>query len=248
MFFKIDKDSPLPIYFQLEEGVKESIERGDLKPGDLIPSEREFSERFEISRMTVRQAINNLVSNGYLVRKQGRGTFVAQQKIEQKLKGLTSFSEDMRSRGMTPSTKLLEFRQVAAAKPIADKLMLDEGAIVYEIKRLRLADDTPMALETSYLPAELVAGFDKDAAQGSLYDYIEKVLGLKIGFATQVLEASIAKGLECKILEIKEGTPVLLIKRYTNLENGQPLEVVHSVYPGSRYKFVIDMQRTKYDN
>lgn len=247
MFFKIDKDSPLPIYFQLEEGVKESIEKGELKPGDLIPSEREFSEQFEISRMTVRQALNNLVNNGYLVRKQGRGTFVAQQKIEQKLKGLTSFSEDMRSRGMVPSTKLLEFRQVAASKPVADKLMLAEGAMVYEMKRVRLADDTPMALETSYLPVDLVAGLDESTAQGSLYDYIENTLKLTIGHATQVLEASIAKGLECKILEIKEGTPVLLIKRYTSLDNGQPLEVVHSIYPGSRYKFVIDMQRTRYD-
>ena len=220
MFFKIDKESPLPIYFQLEEGVKETIEKGELKPGDLIPSEREFSEQFEISRMTVRQAINNLVNNGYLVRKQGRGTFVAQQKIEQKLKGLTSFSEDMRSRGMVPSTKLLEFRQVAASKPVADKLMLAEGSMVYEMKRVRLADDTPMALETSYLPVELVAGLDASIAQGSLYDYIENTLKLTIGHATQVLEASIAKGLECKILEIKEGTPVLLIKRYTNLDNG----------------------------
>lgn len=239
----INKNSPLPIYYQLEEIIKDLIEKGNLKPGDLIPSEREFSEKYEISRMTVRQAVNNLVNDGILVRKQGKGTFVAKQKIEQLLKGLTSFSEDMKSRGMEPGTRLIDFKIISASKTIADKLEIDEGGLIYEIKRVRLADRIPMAYEISYLSVDLVRGLNQEIVQGSLYKYVENVLNLKIGYATQILEASNARKIESEILDIQEGTPVLLIQRYSYLDDGKPLEIVKSVYRGDRYKFVVDMER-----
>jgi GntR family transcriptional regulator len=241
--FMVDKTSPLPIYYQLEEEIKSLIENGELLPGDMIPSERELSEKYEISRMTVRQAINNLVNDGFLIRKQGVGTFVSKQKLEQKLKGLTSFSEDMRSKGMAPSTEVLDFQIVESNKGISEQLALPEKSPVYEVKRIRLADGIPMALEISYLSAERIPGLTAEVVKGSLYEYVENHLNLKIGWANQVLEASIARQMESKILNIQEGAPVLLIKRHTFLKNGQPLEVVKSVYPGDRYKFVIDMQR-----
>ena len=115
----IDKTSPLPIYYQLVEWIKGLIERGELKPGDSLPSEREYAERFSISRMTVRQAITELVNGGYLYRQKGVGTFVAEKKIEQQLMGLTSFTEDMKSRGMEPSSKLVGFEIVPAPSYIS---------------------------------------------------------------------------------------------------------------------------------
>ncbi len=239
----INKHSPLPIYYQLEQGIKEMIEKAQLKPGEMIPSERELAETYEISRMTVRQAINNLVSDGYLVRKRGKGTFVAAKKIEQPLKGLTSFSEDMRARGMEPGTNVLEFRIIPANQSLAQQLDIREGGDIYEIRRIRLADQLPMALETAYVPCVLVPGLTREIVSGSVYEFIENELGLKIKSGVQVLEASVARKVEAEILQMKEGAPVLLIQRNSYLENGQPLELVKSIYRGDRYKFTIEMER-----
>jgi GntR family transcriptional regulator len=241
--FKVDKESLLPIYYQIEEGMKELIAREELKPGDLVPSERELSERYDVSRMTVRQAISNLVNDGYLVRQRGKGTFVASGKIEQALQGLTSFSEDMRARGMTPSSTLLEFNIVSAPVLIASKLKLKEGESVYEIKRVRLADDIPMAYEILYMSQCLVPGLKEETLSSSIYDYMEQVQNIQIVKGEQVLEASIARKNEAAILQIKEGTSVLLIERTSYMEDETPVEFVQSVYRGDRYKFKIEMER-----
>lgn len=239
----IDKNSPVPIYHQLEEQIKVMIENNELKPGDLLPSEREFSEKHQISRMTVRQAINNLVQNGLLYRVQGRGTFIAEKKFEQPLRGLTSFSEDMQRRGMTPSSQLLNFKIIPATSPIAFDLQIKEYEPVYEIKRIRLADNDPMALETTYIPANLVIGLTEEILNQSLYQFIEQKMNLTITYATQAIEASIADGKEAEYLKIKKGAPTLYIHRTTMLENGTPVETVKSVYRADRYKFMIDMKR-----
>lgn len=151
----INKNSPIPIYYQLGEQIKALIEKGELKPGDALPPEREFAEKYQISRMTVRQAFTQLVNEGYLYRMQGKGTFVAERKIEQLLQGVTSFSEDMKARGLEPSSELIRFEMQPAAASIAEQLSIDESDPVYEIERIRLADGVPMALETSYLPVKL---------------------------------------------------------------------------------------------
>ncbi|TYR79745.1 phosphonate metabolism transcriptional regulator PhnF [Priestia megaterium] len=239
----IDKSSPLPIYFQIEEQLKKQIDNGELQPHDALPSEREYAEQFQISRMTVRQAINNLVNDGYLYRQKGRGTFVAEKKLEQQLVGLTSFTEDMKARGMEPSSKLLSFEIIPASEKIATQLQIDTYAPVYEIKRIRLADNVPMALETVYMSANLIKGLTEEIINQSLYQYIENQSGLKIGQATQTFESSIASDAETVHLKIPKRSPILLIQRNTYLENGTPLEVVRSLYRADRYKFTITMAR-----
>jgi GntR family transcriptional regulator len=240
----IDKNSPIPIYHQLEEYIKSQIESGALKVDEAIPSEREYAERYQISRMTVRQAINNLVNEGYLYRQKGRGTFVNKQKVEQKLQGLTSFTEDMLERGMKPSSKLLSFQIIPADIQVASRLKLKENTPVYEIQRVRLADDVPMALETTYLPANLVKGLTEEIINQSLYKYIEDTLLLTISEAAQQIEAASAKEIEVKHLEIEKGSPVLLILRTSYLQDGTPFEFVKSAYRADRYKFVHTMKRT----
>ncbi|WP_153125597.1 GntR family transcriptional regulator [Peribacillus tepidiphilus] len=240
----IDKNSPIPIYHQLEEYIKSQIECGALKVDEAIPSEREYAERYQISRMTVRQAINNLVNEGYLYRQKGRGTFVNKQKVEQKLQGLTSFTEDMLERGMKPSSKLLSFQIIPADIQVASRLKLKENTPVYEIQRVRLADDVPMALETTYLPANLVKGLTEEIINQSLYKYIEDTLLLTISEAAQQIEAASAKEIEVKHLEIEKGSPVLLILRTSYLQDGTPFEFVKSAYRADRYKFVHTMKRT----
>lgn len=152
---EIDKQSPLPIYYQIEAYLKQQIDDGLLKPGDTLPSEREFSEQFHVSRMTIRQAIMNLVNAGYLSRQKGRGTFVASQKIAMTLSGLTSFSEEIKHRGMRPLSCLLSYEVIPATDRIAQQLSIPNQTPVYEMKRLRLADDHPLALETAYIPVHL---------------------------------------------------------------------------------------------
>lgn len=240
----IDKNSPVPIYFQLEELIKSTIEKGELHPGDLIPSEREYSEKFQISRMTVRQAISNLVNEGFLSRIRGKGTFVAERKIEQPLQGLTSFTEDMKARGMVPSSQLISFSIVPASVQISTLLEIQDHGPVYEIKRIRHADEVPMALETTYISANLAKGLTEEVAVQSLYEFIETKAKLKIDQATQVIESATADSKEAKLLKIKTGSPVLLIQRNSFLEDGTPFEVVKSIYRGDRYKFMINMKRS----
>jgi GntR family transcriptional regulator len=241
----IKKNSPIPIYYQLGEIIKDLIEKGELKPGDSLPAEREYAEKFQISRMTVRQAFTELVNDGYLHRIQGKGTFVAErsEKIEQTLRGLTSFTEDMKVRGLKPESRLINFEIIPATKLIADQLGIQEYGPVYEIKRIRLADDEPMALETNYISANFIKGLTEQIVNQSLYSYIEDQLNLRIDHASQVIESSIANQLEADYLKIQSGAPVMLIQRNTFLKDGTPVEFVKSSYRADRYKFMIQMNR-----
>ncbi|WP_318503771.1 GntR family transcriptional regulator [Bacillus sp. T3] len=239
----IDKNSPIPLYYQLEEHIKDLIEKGELHPGDALPAEREYAEKYQISRMTVRQAFTKLVNEGYLHRLQGKGTFVSERKIEQTLQGLTSFTEDMKARGLEPGSKLVHFEIIPATSVIAKQLSIQEYGPVYEMKRIRLADGVPMALETNYISANLIKGLTEQIVNQSLYAYIENHLNLRIDYATQVIESSIASELEANNLQIKKGAPVMLIQRNTFLSDGTPVELVKSIYRADRYKFMIQMKR-----
>nr|WP_239589428.1 GntR family transcriptional regulator [Metabacillus crassostreae] len=231
------------MYFQLEEQIKKTIESKELVPGDALPSERELSENYQISRMTVRQAITNLVNKGYLFREKGKGTFVSSQKFEQSLQGLTSFTEDMLARNLKPGSKLLHFEIYPADNDIKENLSLQDDELIYKIKRLRLANEEPIAIETSYLPVKLVPGVTPDILDKSLYTYIENNLNLSIGHATQTVEAAIVNEEDSKHLKVNKGVPILLIQRETYLENGTPLEIVKSSYRADRYKFKIGIER-----
>ncbi len=239
----IKKSSPVPIYFQLEQTIREQIEKNELKPGDMIPSEREFAQKYQISRMTVRQAINNLVNDGFLLRERGKGTFVAMKKFEKSVKGLTSFSEDMRSRGLEPGTEVLDFTIIEADPLTASKLRVEEGAKVYQINRLRLADQRPIAFEETYISVDLVPGLKREVAEHSIYQYVEVEIGLHIESGIQELEATVARKLEASALGIKAGDPVLFIQQITYIENNTPLEFVKSYYRADRYKYKVEMAR-----
>lgn len=239
----INKNSPIPIYYQLEEHIRDLIDKGELKPGDSLPAEREYAEKYQISRMTVRQAFTKLVNEGYLNRLQGKGTFVAERKIEQTLHGLTSFTEDMRARGLVPGSRLIHFEIIPATRAIANQLAVQEYGPVFEIKRIRLADEVPMALETNYISANLVKGLTEKIVNQSLYAYMEEQLRLRIDHASQVIESSIATQSEADYLKITNGAPVMMIQRQTFLLDGTPVEFVKSIYRADRYKFMIQMKR-----
>ncbi|TGA99755.1 GntR family transcriptional regulator [Sporolactobacillus shoreae] len=236
----IDRQSPVPVYFQIEQYIEHLIEAEDLKEGDRIPSEKEFTEQFQVSRMTIRQAVMDLVSQGILIRLKGKGTFVSERKkIEKPLTGLNGFTQEMESRGLKPDSRLLDFKLSVPSKKIAAKLALDVGQNIFEIKRTRLADGLPMAIETSFIPSGLVPELTAEKANQSLYDYIEKECGLVIDHAEQTLEASIVTAREAKLLEVPKVSPVLLIERVSYLKSGEPFEFTKSLYRADRYKFII---------
>ncbi|MFC7062113.1 GntR family transcriptional regulator [Halobacillus seohaensis] len=239
----IDKKSPLPMYYQIEEDIKQRISNNEFRPSDMIPSERELSESYEVSRMTVRQAMTNMVNEGVLFREKGKGTFVADEKIEQPLQGLTSFTEDMKKRGMEASSKLISFEKVAAPLDISRKLAIEEEADVYQIQRIRYADQKPMAIEKNFLPVAMFPGLSEAIVLGSLYHYIEQTKKQPIGKANQMIEATTADENQASLLDIPTDSAVLYIERNSFLTDGTPFEVVKSSYRADRYKFISDIYR-----
>ncbi|HEX2914316.1 MAG TPA: GntR family transcriptional regulator [Chloroflexia bacterium] len=240
------KSGPLPRYYQLKEIIREKVTSGQWLPGSLIPSERELCEQYGISRMTARQSITELVNEGYLYREQGKGTFVAHPKITQQLVQLTGFTEDMQARSQRPTTRVLEKEMWPADEATALKLRIKPGLPIFRVRRLRLADGEPLCIETSYLN---FIGCEKlleeDLEYNSLYKLLETRYGMPPLEAEQELEAGLARDEEARLLMISPGSPVLLIRRSTYTERGQPLEYAKSTYRGDKYRFYSRLNRER---
>jgi GntR family transcriptional regulator len=243
----LNKHIPIPLYYQLKEKLSAAILQGELPPGALLPSERELSDHYEISRMTVRQALGEMVKEGLLVREQGKGTFVAEPKIAQGLLKLTSFSEDMRSRGFKPDSQVRAVYVQDATAHVANALRLgrqeeNQQVIIYE--RVRLADQKPMAYEISHLPSKRFPEFERESLRSaSLYTLLEEKYGLTIRYARQTIEVGLSRPAESDILGIPAGSAVLLIERTTYDADDEPIEFVKSVYRGDRYKLYAELHR-----
>ncbi|MCL5065145.1 MAG: GntR family transcriptional regulator [Firmicutes bacterium] len=234
----------LPLYLQLKQMIQAQIASGVMHPGDRVPSERELSDRFGMSRMTARQALLELVREGFLYREQGRGTFVAHRKVNQGLLGVTSFTDDMRLRGVVPESVALDQVLELADAEAREQLQLDIGAMVVRLKRLRLGDGRPMALEEAILPAHFVEGLedhplDKDF---SLYAYLRE-RGILFQRAHQTLEAVLAEEDQSRFLGVLAGAPLLLLERLSFRQDGQPMEFVRAYYRADRFKFFVDLNQ-----
>jgi GntR family transcriptional regulator len=238
----LDRAAPIPLYYQIRTRLLEAIENGHLKPGDRVPSERELTETYSVSRMTARQAVSELETQGYLTRIQGKGTFVAAPKLDQPLAGLTSFSEDMRRRGLHPGALVLSATEVMAGRRVGQVLGRSESTPVFRLERLRLADSQPMALETAYIPVDLCPDLlSKQFEHQSLYLILQEQFGMHLVKATQRLEAVAADAYEANLLHVHEGTPLLLLERVSRDGRDTPVEFVRSLYRGDRYRFVTEL-------
>lgn len=241
---QLNRDLPVPLYQQVYNIWKRRIELGELKPGDRLPTERELCDTYDVSQITVRQAIQMLVNDGLVVRRPRTGTHVAQRKFNQDLIRLTSFSEDMRSRGLRPGGRVLTMVEEPADAAVAVRLKLALKEPVVRIERLRTAENEPMAIEVFRIQSSLCPGLAQRDIEGvSLYDILTKAYGLDLAWADQSFEASTASQREAATLEIRKGAPVLRVERLTYTSTRHPLEYTTSVYRGDRYKLNVSMKR-----
>ena len=163
-----------PIYLIIENDIKAAINNGSFKSGDLIPSENELKEKYNVSRMTVRQALNNLVNEGLLFRHQGKGTFVSNAKIEKSIQGIRSFTEEMEATNRKVSSKVITFKEIKANQIIAEKLFLKKGDLIYYIERIRYGNNVPVLFEILHIPKNIFPNITKKDLEGSFYKYLEK--------------------------------------------------------------------------
>ncbi|GAA2286516.1 GntR family transcriptional regulator [Nonomuraea roseoviolacea subsp. roseoviolacea] len=232
---RIDPDSPVPKYFQLREILLDLIDSEELRIGAAIPSERELCQRFGLSRMTVRQAVDHLVSEGRLHRVPGKGTFVARPKIELALQ-LTSFTDDMRARGMEPGSRDLDRRIVRASAHLAKELGIQPGEEVHFIERLRTADGEPLSIERAHIPVRLAPGLgDLDLADKSLYELLETRYGLVMDAGELTIDGGIADPSDADLLKLPRGGAVLLLQR-RSFSGGVCAELGVSTYRADRYQ------------
>lgn len=229
-------------YSQIYDYYRRQIEQKALKEGEKMPTEEQMCALFQVSRITVRQAMGELVQAGYVERMQGKGSFVKIKKTDMQLNHLQGFTEEMRAKGMVGTSRLLKCAVVSAEVKVAQRLNIEPGASVTMIERLRLADDAPVALEKVFIPFHLCPELVQRNLSGSLYQELA-MHGLKVARATQDIAAGFSPRGTCELLGIRQNAPTLNIERVTFLENGTPLEYVLSAYRSDRYTFHVEMAR-----
>jgi GntR family transcriptional regulator len=226
---------------QTREQVIDLIERAGV--GGALPSERQLSVDLGVSRLTVRAALDELVREGYLVRRRGSGTFVREPKIAQEL-AMTSFSEEMRRRGMTPGSRTLSLETTTAGAYLGRCLHVSPSERVVVAKRLRLADGESMAIETLHVPESLVPGLEpKDLDRGSFYELLAERYGVTIVGGMQTIEPTVTNEEESEALDVPLHSPAFLFERTTRSENDAIVEFVRSIYRGDRYRLVSELNR-----
>ena len=240
----IYRNSPVPRYYQLKGILRNRVRSGEWKPGDLIPSERELSETYSISRMTARQAVTDLVNEGIFYREQGKGTFVSPHKIMQPLLKLSGFTEDISARGQRPGTRVLSLELRPADEMTAERLHVPLGQPIVRLERLRLADEEPLAIECSQLHFKGCEKLlEEDFATHSLYQLLERKFGIPLMAADQEIEAGLASDDEAALLHIQPGSAVLYTRRITYTDRNLAVEYAKSVYCGTKYIFYTHLKR-----
>ena len=242
----IDPNDFLPRYFQLANILRERIANGDFNALEPIPAERQLEELYSVSRTTIRQAIDLLVRQGFLYREHGRGTFVSPQKLQKGVSELTSFSEDMKRRGLEPGQKILQIGFVEPPPKVRLQLELPANyKEVLRIERLRLGDGVPMGLQTSYyvLPEGQTITREELEKNGSVYRILQEKFHLIPTEADETLEVTVATPQEAALLQINTGSPLLLSERTTYSQYRRVIEFVKIVYRGDRYRYFAKLTR-----
>ncbi len=237
----INKNIPIPIYYQLMQIIRSSIERGELNPGDSIPTEVKIMNKYGISRATVRQALLQLVNEGYIRRIKAKGTFVNSPPARSRFIGtLKGFSEEMKQKGLPHSTRVLDNSIMPAPVRAAEKLQIASGGQVFYLKRLRFVQGDPVLIAESYLPAAICGGIEKENFEDiSLYDLLENKYGLTLHHGRREFEPAMPGSKEeAGFLGITLKTPILYVESVVYTENNTPVEYVEIKIRG---RFAVDL-------
>jgi GntR family transcriptional regulator len=238
---RMAEESAAPLYMRLQRAIRAAIEENVWSPNDVLPAERELAGRFSLSRVTVRKAIDGLVDEGILTRRQGAGTFVA-SRVEKSFAQLSSFTEDMRARGRTVRSEWLNRSQGAVTPTESLMFGLSPGTPVYRFNRIRYADESPMAIEYSTIPAFCLKSIN--AVKTSLYAALEEN-GCRPARALQRLRAVNFTREQAELIGTPEGAAGLLIERRGFAGDGRTVEITQSYYRGDAYDFVAELSLAK---
>ncbi len=240
----MDKDGPVPLYYQLLNDLRARVSR-EFNPGDLFPTEESLCTQYGVSRTTVRAAIDVLARENILKRVRGKGTYVQEQKIEQNFfQNLTSFSHEIRVKGMTPSTKVIEFNSGPATEEDVFALNVSLDSSVFRLKRLRFINDQPVVLVITHVPYALCVSLDSyNFENESLYEVLERNFSLPVAMARREVEVTQASKDLATALQVKRGTPLLLVKTTAYTREKTAIEYSVAYYRGDRNRFVVELER-----
>jgi len=241
---KLNRNIPVPLYYQLKQLLLNEINTGNLKEHDCLPTEIELSSCFSISRPTVRQAIYELVNEGYLSRQKGKGTFVTKPKFNQEIVHvIEDFNEGMLRKGIQPKTTVLGLQVIGTDDELIQALEIESGAKVIELSRLRYANGEPIVLVTTYIPYALCPEIlNVDLKENSMYKTFEKY-NLYIKKVRRVFEAQKATKADALLLGIKEDDPLMYFETKASLENGSIIEYSKCRYRGDRNTFIVELTK-----
>ena len=231
----------IPLYSQIKESLLAHILQGGLRPGDQLPSQRELCDQFGASHMTVRRAIEELVSMGAITAIPGKGLYVASLKPEPESHPLVSFTEDINHRGMRASSRVLDAYPTTASPFLAKMLSVPEGTALVYLRRLRLGDGIPMSIQTCHLVHSLCPGIlDHDFTHSSLYSVLQDEYHLHLNTCTAMVETALASEEEARLLGLPIPSALLITDQITYLDDGRSVEYLHGIYRGDRFRFRIN--------
>ncbi len=242
--------SRIPLYYQLENVLREKITSGSFVGGERLPTEIELIEQYGVSRITVRQALASLAADGLIERKQGRGTFIAERKSKKrKFTGtihLTGSLDELIEMGMDTPVKVLEMNRVDADAHEAELLRIKIGTPIYRLKRLRMVENKPYSLILNYLPEDIGSKLTMaELSTGAVLHTMETKLGLKLDNAVQEIKAELADPYVANLLDIRVGSALLSIERTVYTDEGRPVEYVHTLYRSDLYGYSVKLVRDK---
>lgn len=242
MNLQLNREMPIPLYYQVFQILQNEILRGSSKPGDLFGTEQELQEKFNVSRATIRKALEQLEAEDLIFRVTGKGIFIAPVKLKIDLPQLLSFSEEMKRRGMRPGTRLLGVETMHATDSITEQLALRDNREVLLVRRIRLGDETPIVITESYIPA--TAGLtEKSDFEGSLYELFQQASGRAVDQAKHTVEAAVADPETAEYLEVEAGFPLLKFKRVAFDSQARPVIYETGLARADKYSYEIWLKR-----
>ncbi len=235
---------PIPLYTQIREILRQRILDGTYQAHEQMPSEGEMIKMFEVSRITVRQALGDLQKEGLIFKIHGKGTFVSKPKVFQNLARLQGFGEAMSNMGYETFSQLLSCKTVPAGKNVARQLKLDEHDLVTEIRRLRYLNRAPISIDVSYLPTNVGDRLvQEDLTTRDIFAILENDYGQPLEHAELQIQAILADETTARVLAVEEGSPILHIERLTFVEGGQALDYEHLYYRGDAFQYRLRIER-----